>query len=119
MSDEFLLAWEDFQQNMATGFKQVLQNKEFVDVTLVSGDDVKIGAHRIILSTGSGFFRSVLSENTHHHPVIYLRGVNYEILQALVDFLYLGHVKIQQHLLNSFMETALDLNVHGLKNPDK
>ena len=48
MSDEFLLAWEDFQQNMATGFKQVLQNKEFVDVTLVSGDDVKINAHRII-----------------------------------------------------------------------
>ena len=118
MSDEFLLAWEDFQQNMATGFKQVLQNKEFVDVTLVSGDDVKINAHRIILSTGSGFFRYVLSENTHHHPIIYMRGVNYEILQALVDFLYLGHVKIQQHLLNSFMETALDLNVHGLKNPD-
>ena len=118
MSNEFFLAWTDFHKNMATGFQQVLQNEEFVDVTLVSSDNVKIKAHKIVISTGSGFFRSVLSENTLHHPIIYLRGVTQEVLQALVDFLYLGQVKIQKHLLKSFMETALDLDVHGLKNLD-
>ena len=119
MSDDFFLAWEDFQQNMTNRFHQILENEEFVDVTLVSGDNVKIKAHKIILNTGSGFFSSVLSDNSHHHPIIYLKGVTKEVLQALVDFLYLGQVKIQQHLLKSFMETALDLDIHGLQNPDR
>ena len=117
MSDEFFLAWEDFEQNMATRFQQILQNEEFV-VTLVSGDNVQIKAHKIILNTGSGLFRSVLSENAHHHPIIYLRVVTQEVLHALVDFLYLGQVKIQQHFMKSFMDTTLDLDIHGLKYPD-
>ena len=101
---------------MTARFQQVLQSEDFTDATLVSSDNVNITAHKVILSTGSGFFNCVLSENIHPNPLIYLRCVGQEVLHALVGFLYLGHVKVKQELLQAFMETALEMEIHGLTN---
>ena len=114
MTGKFSLMWEDFHKNMSERFQSVLHNHEFVDVTLVSQDYKKIKAHKVILSAGSVFFKEVLTNNSNHHPLIYLKGVDEEVLQAVVDFLYQGQVEVRQEVVQTFMSTARDLKVEGL-----
>ena len=111
--------WEDFHKNMSERFQSVLRNHEFVDVTLVSQDYKKIKAHKVILSAGSAFFKEVLTNNSNHHPLIYLKGVDEEVLQAVVDFLYQGQVEVRQEVVQTFMSTARDLKVEGLHDGEE
>ena len=47
-------------------------------------------------------------------PLIYLRGIKYEDLQSILDFMYFGEVNIAQEKLNSFLAVAEELRVKGL-----
>ena len=44
------------------------------DVTLVLEDKHSLAAHKVILSATSPFFRHVLNEDAHNHPLIYVGG---------------------------------------------
>jgi len=90
------------------------KKKTFFDVTLACDDDSQIEAHKTILSACSPFFRSVLRRNPHQHPLLYLKGVKYKELQAVLDFMYMGEVNVAQEELNSFLAVAEDLRVKGL-----
>ena len=114
MTGNFSLIWEDFHKNMSERFQSVLQNHEFVDITLVSQDSKKIQAHKVILGAGSAFFKEVLTNNSNPHHLIYLKGVDEEVLHAVVDFLYQGQVEVRQEVVQAFMATARDLKVEGL-----
>ena len=47
----------------------------FSDVTLVLEDKHPLVAHKVILSATSPFFRHVLKEDAHNHPLIYVGGL--------------------------------------------
>ena len=114
MMGKFALAWDEFQWNVSRKIQLLLEDQEFTDVTLVSKDKTKIKAHKIILSMSSNFFKEVLSDNPHPHPLLYLGGVDHQVLQAIVEFLYLGKVEVKQECLQDFMDTALALQIEGL-----
>merc|ERR1712112_763291 len=71
-------------------------------------------AHKVILSACSPFFRNILRKNPHQHPLLYLKGVKYTDLQAVLNFMYHGEVNVAQEELNSFLAVAEDLRVKGL-----
>ena len=119
MTGKCSLIWDDFQKNMAARLYTVLQNHDLVDVTLLSQDSKKVLAHKVILSSGSVFFKEVLTNNCHPHPLIYLKGVDNEVLQAVVDFLYQGQVEVRQEVVQAFMATAKDLKVEGLHDVEE
>ena len=119
VGSDVYLTWGDFHTNMSAKFKSYIKRPDLADVTLVCQDNKKIPAHRIILSSGCSFFREVFREqNSHPHPLIYLRGVVNEVLEAIIQFLYLGETSIQQDLVEEFMATAADLDIEGLVNKD-
>ena len=113
-SDEFCLKWNDFQTNIISSYKDLREDQEFADVTLVCGDNQRIEAHKMILSGASNFFRSVLSGNKHPHPLIFMRNVKIKELTNIVDFIYHGEVFIHQEDLNDFLEFAGELDIRGL-----
>ena len=116
----FALTWDEFQPKMAARFENLLQSSEFSDVTLVSKDNTRIKAHRVILSSGSIFFNDVLSHmKDNPHPIIYLMGVEVEVLEAIMSFFYLGEVEMKQERIQTFMETATQLQVDGLHTNDR
>jgi len=88
--------------------------KTFFNVTLCCDDDSQVDAHKTILSACSPFFRSVLKRNPHQHPLLYLKGVKYKEMVAILDFMYMGEVNVAQDELNSFLAVAEDLRVKGL-----
>ena len=113
-SENFCLKWNDFQQNTVCSISELRNDQEFADVTLACEDGHHIDAHRIILTSCSPFFRSVLKRNNHSHPLIYMRGLKAKELVAIVDFLYLGEANIQQEDLDDFLALAEELQLKGL-----
>jgi len=71
-------------------------------------------AHKVILSACSPFFRNVLRRHSHQNPLLYLKGVRYTDLQAVLNFMYHGEVNVAQEDLNSFLAVAEELKVKGL-----
>ena len=112
-NDKFCLKWNDFETNISDAFKELREDKDFFDVTLACDDD-QVQAHKVILSACSPFFRTVLKRNRHEHPLLYLKGVKYVELLAVLNFMYLGEVNVAQEELNSFLAVAEDLKVKGL-----
>ena len=112
-SEKFCLRWNDFEGNISSAFRELREDKDFFDVTLACADE-QIQAHRVILSACSPFFRNVLKRNPHQHPLLYLKGVTYNDLQSVLNFMYHGEVNVAQEELNSFLAVAEDLKVKGL-----
>jgi len=112
-SEKFCLRWNDFESNISVAFRELREEKDFFDVTLAC-EDSQVQAHKVILSACSPFFRSVLRRNPHQHPLLYLRGIKYQQIIAVLDFMYQGEVNIAQEELNSFLAVAEELKVKGL-----
>jgi len=117
-SEKFCLRWNDFETNISTAFKEIREDKDFFDVTLACEDEDQISAHKVILSACSPFFRGVLKRNRHEHPLLYLKGVKYGDLVAVLNFMYHGEVNVSQEDLNTFLSVAEDLKVKGLTQGD-
>ena len=88
-------------------------NNDFTDVILAC-EDQSVKAHKVILSACSPFFKKLLSNNPHSHPLICKKGVSSSSLAAVTNFLYLGESSIFQEELDSFLALAKELQLRGL-----
>jgi len=115
--EKFCLRWTDFENNISGAFQELRNDEDFFDVTLACEDD-QIQAHKVILSACSPFFRSILRRNRHEHPLLYLKGVKYTDLVAVLNFMYQGEVNVAQDELNTFLAVSEELKIKGLTQND-
>jgi len=113
VADQFCLRWNDFQSNVSDAFKELREEKDFFDVTIVC-EDSQVEAHKVILSACSPFFRNILRRNPHQHPLLYIKGVKFKEILSVLNFMYQGEVNVAQEELNSFLAVAEELKVKGL-----
>ena len=112
--EKISVKWHDFDQNIKSLFSRLRHDFHFTDVTLASGDGHRIVAHKIVLVSLSPFFMNILEGDQHcHNPLIYMRGLSSDNLTSLVDFLYLGEVKIHLENLEAFLNLAEELQLSG------
>ena len=117
--EKLCLQWNDFKENVSSAFGQLRGDKELSDVTLACEDGQQIEAHKVILASSSPFFMELLRKNKHGHPLIYMRGLKFEDLAAVVDFLYLGEANVIQERLDDFLALAEELKLKGLTGSAK
>merc|ERR1712204_100605 len=117
--EKLCLKWNDFQENAISAFGTLREDREFADVTLACEDGQQVEAHKVILASSSPFFLSLLSKNKHPHPLIYMRGLKFEDLVAMVDFLYFGEANVYQENLDSFLALAEEIQLKGLTGNDE
>ena len=117
--DTFCLKWNNFQENIKTLFAELRGDKDFVDVTLAC-EDGQLEAHKVILSSSSPFFKRLLRKMTNKqmHPFLFMRGQKTRQLTTMVNFIYLGEVKIHQEDLDGFLLLAQELELKGLTEED-
>ena len=114
MSEKLCLQWNDYQENIKCAFGNFREDENFNDVTLVCEDGQQVEAHKFILAASSPFFQKLLGRNKHSHPMVYMRGVKFDDLLAIMDFLYRGEANVVQENLNSFLALAEELHLRGL-----
>ena len=88
-SEKFHLKWNDFESSISSSFRDIKEEKDFMDVTLACEEN-QIGAHKVVLAACSPKLKSILSRNPHQHPLLYLRGIKYNDLESLLTFMYHG-----------------------------
>ena len=118
-SEKFCLKWNDFSENFMSNLSQLRTDNDLQDVTLICEDGTQIEAHKVVLTAGSSFFRNTLKNRKKENLIIYMRGLKSSDLDAILDFLYHGEVKIVQDDLDSFLSLAEELQLKGLNVGEK
>ena len=97
----------------------VFEAKQFFkQIFFQVSDGQLVRAHKLVLSACSPMFRTMLKKNDHPKPIIYLHGVRYTDIKAILNFMYRGEVNINQEDLNTFLAAAEELRVRGLSQND-
>ena len=117
MEETFRLSWGDFQKNVSETFSTLRDEKDFCDVTLVCDDESAISAHKLVLASCSSFFKNIFKNPnlvSNQTPVLYLQGVDSNILKLAMDYIYNGEAAIPESRLDTFLQTSTKLKLKGL-----
>ena len=114
MSEKFSLKWNDFETNVSKSFRQLRNQTDFYDVTLVSSDQQQLSAHKLVLSSSSEYFKNILKQNKHSNPLLCLEGISSMELTNVLDYIYNGELQIYQENLERFLVIAARFQLEGL-----
>ena len=118
MTSKVLIKWNDFNSSIPTSYPSLREERDFLDITLVSDDELKFDAHKVVLSASSTFFRNMLRRTSKNvNTLLFLNGVKSSDLQLVLDFVYNGEVKLHQESIPSFLEATSKLRISGLSEP--
>jgi len=101
--------------------RSLRDENQFFDVTLMCEDGEIFSAHKVVLASQSEKFKLILSHMTMSQALvqnIYMSGVPGSVMSDILDFMYVGEVKISQDRLMKFLNTAHQLHVYCLTDKD-
>ncbi|KAG6804128.1 sex determination protein fruitless-like [Apis mellifera caucasica] len=117
LSEQFSLKWNNFSNNLTSGFLNHFTENDLVDVTLAVEGQL-LQAHKLVLSICSPYFKNIFKENPCQHPVIILKDMKYAEIESLLKFMYQGEININQEDLSTFLKVAQTLQIRGLTTED-
>ena len=97
-------------------YKHLLNSNSFVDVTLVTDDNVTMQAHKLVLSANSSLLANILLSNPHPCPILYLRGIKKHALCSLLDLMYTGETKVCQSEVDELLQIAKEFKLNDFYN---
>jgi hypothetical protein len=68
MMDEFALCWNNFRDNIASGFQNLFDRGDLCDVTIACQGGL-LQAHKIVLAICSPYFQEIFITNQCQHPI--------------------------------------------------
>jgi len=113
MSEELLLKWNDHHSVFFIGALDLCELEEYTDVTLAAGNKF-FSAHKLVLSICSPYFRQLFQHLGKDRAVIFLKDVEPNHLDLLLQYMYKGEIKVQESELANFLNAAQALEVKGL-----
>ena len=114
MTEKYCLKWNDFQTNVTKSFSKLRNEDDFFDVTLVSDDKQQVSAHKLVLSSCSDYFKSILRQSKHSHPILCLEGISSSELNNVLDYIYNGEIQLHETDLDGFLRISQRLKLEGL-----
>ncbi|XP_069191883.1 zinc finger and BTB domain-containing protein 41 isoform X2 [Procambarus clarkii] len=108
--------------NHRTSFLQVLSSmrdkKTYSDITIACAGKF-YSVHKFVLSTCSDYFVDIIEKTPCKHPIIVLKDIRHQDLEALLNYMYLGEVNVLQNELAGLIKAAECLRIKGLAVPDE
>ena len=108
-----------FKENVKNAFSSLKKDPEFTDVTLACEDGNQVEVHKVVLAASSPYFCNLLKRNKHSHPLIYMTGLQFPDLLALVDFFYYGEANILHENLDTFLNISNKLDLKGFNDKEE
>ena len=87
VGDKYCLRWGAHEKNLNKVFSDLRRDEHFCDLTIAC-EDLQFQAHKVVLSAGSQFFKSILRKHCHPYPLIYLTAVKAHDMKLLLDFIF-------------------------------
>ena len=96
---------EHFQKNTSEMLKVMRGMEEFCDVTLMSEDDERVRAHKVVLASASTMFRDLFQsgEEEEDYQVINIKGVQSGFMTTIIDLIYKGETKVEEKDCEKFL----------------
>ncbi|XP_033179001.1 uncharacterized protein LOC100747659 isoform X3 [Bombus impatiens] len=108
-----VLQWADHARYITEKFRGLLERQALVDVTLVC-EEQKLRVHKLVLASNSTYFEEILQRDLDQEPVIFFKDLNFEILKAMVEFMYCGETTIPYQLLSPLLTATKTFKVKEL-----
>ncbi|XP_024872255.1 uncharacterized protein LOC112454861 isoform X1 [Temnothorax curvispinosus] len=108
-----VLQWAGHAGYITERFSGLLARQALVDVTLIC-DEQKLRVHKLVLASNSIYFEEILQQDLGQEPIILLKDLDFEILKAMVEFMYCGETTISHQHLSSLHTAAQIFKVKEL-----
>ncbi|XP_071514979.1 uncharacterized protein [Panulirus ornatus] len=119
MGDGMLsLSWNNHRATFCHILSTLREKERYTDVTLAC-EGKFYPVHKLVLSTCSEYFESMFEQTPCKHPIIVLKDVKPDELEALLSYMYAGVVNVAQNDLARLIKAAELLQVKGLAVPDE
>ena len=90
------------------------KSNKLTDVTLVCDDKTQISAHQNVLSACSDVFKSMIGDLHQSHLIIYLKGIQHQEIESILEFMYLGEATFSSERMKEFFTVAKNLEIKGV-----
>ena len=88
--EKYKLNWYTYSDHLREMLHEMMKSDQLTDVTLVCDDKRQFKAHKTILSACSTVFKSIINDLPQNSSVIYLRGIQHQEMESILEFMYLG-----------------------------
>ena len=94
---------------------QAMRNDpETTDITLICNDFKVLKGHKIVLNAFSPVLSKIIRNIPGPSSVLYLKGINSNDMDSILDFMYDGKVTIDKTMVPSFFELGKHLDIELL-----
>uniref|UniRef100_A0A2P2I3W4 Longitudinals lacking protein, isoforms H/M/V-like n=1 Tax=Hirondellea gigas TaxID=1518452 RepID=A0A2P2I3W4_9CRUS len=112
------LKWNNHRSTFFHVLSTIRSKESYCDVTLAC-DGRFYSLHKFVLSTCSEYFEEMFERTSCKHPVIVLKDIRSDDLEALLNYMYVGEVNVVQEKLAGLIKAAECLKIKGLAVPDE
>ena len=109
--EKYNLNWHTYSDHLRKMLHEMMKSNDLTDVTLVCDDKIQFKAHKIVLSACSSVFKSIIKDLPNNNSTIYLRGIQHQEIESILEFMYLGVATFYQDRINEFLNVAKNLEV--------
>ena len=106
-SQNYVFGWNTYSESLKGIVENLSKSDSFTDVTLVSDDKKQKKAHKFILSVVSDVFKSIIESIPDQNSFVYLKGVKYQELESVLEFIYFGETEVSEEKMIEFLECKL------------
>ena len=97
-----LISSNDYKTKSIRYLRQLWEDREFTDVTLVTSYNKQIHSHNFVIYQSSKLFQAILENSRDKNPLLYLMGVDSSLLEKLLEYIYLGECELEDEQLLEF-----------------
>jgi len=115
---KYNLNWHTYSDHLREMLHNMRKSEDLTDVTLVCDDMRQFKAHKIVLSACSTVFKNIIDSLPLNSSVIYLRGIQHQEIESILEFMYLGVATFYQERKNEFLNVAKNLEIKEISNKD-
>jgi len=109
--EKYNLNWHTYTDHLREMLHKMMKSNELTDITLVCDDKRQFKAHKIVLSACSSVFKNIISDLPQNSSVIYLKGIQHQEMESILEFMYLGVATFYQERMNEFLNVAKNLEI--------
>ncbi|XP_064093050.1 zinc finger protein 513-like isoform X10 [Macrobrachium nipponense] len=112
------LYWNNHKATFCHILATLREKERYTDATLAC-EGKFYPVHKLVLSTCSEYFELMFENTPCKHPIIVLKDIKPDELEALLSYMYAGVVSVAQNDLARLIKAAELLQIKGLAVPDE